>query len=65
MEDSKIFIKLLNSVEGNKYKLIQMIVEKGEMSNRTNPTLFNPFYAGDFIIKVEKHMVKEHEDKDE
>lgn len=65
MEDSEIFIKLLKDVENNKYKLIQLIIEKGTLLHKGNPTVYNPFLARDFIIKVEKQIIEEKENKKE
>lgn len=65
MEDSEIYMKLLKEIENNKYRLIQLIVDKGTALNKINPTVYNPFLARDFIIKVENQILEETENKEE
>ncbi len=62
MKDSKMYIELLKNVESNKYKLVQIILKEGRKLTRLNPD-FDPFYAGDFLHKVEKNLLKEKEDQ--
>jgi hypothetical protein len=62
MEDSELYMELLKNTEKNKYKLIQMILNEGKNLSKISPE-FNPFYAGDFLIKVKKNLLKEIKDK--
>ena len=62
MEDTKMFVELLDKVENNKYRLIQKIFKEGAKLAKLNPD-FDPFYTGDFIQKVEESLLKEAEDK--
>jgi hypothetical protein len=63
MEDSKLYMELLKNVEANKYRLIQIILQEGKNLSKVSPE-FNPFYAGDFLTKVNKTLLKEKEDKE-
>jgi hypothetical protein len=64
MEDSELYMELLKDVEANKYKLIQIILREGKNMSKISPE-FNPFYAGEFIIKVNKNLLKEPENSKE
>jgi len=56
MESLELYIKLLQNVVDNKYKLIQMLIAEGQRLYKLNPTVYNPFYSGDFIYKVEQAL---------
>jgi hypothetical protein len=62
MEDSELYVELLKKIKTNKYWLIQIILKKGKNLSKISPE-FNPFYAEDFLIKVNKTLLKEKEDK--
>jgi len=62
MEDSELYMELLKNIEANKYKLIQIILKEGKNLSKISPE-FNPFYAGDFLIKIKKNLLKESQDK--
>ncbi|MGB9695190.1 MAG: hypothetical protein ACP5SB_04060 [Caldisericaceae bacterium] len=62
MEDTKMYVELLNKVEKNKYKLVQKILKEGSRLAKINPD-FDPFYTGDFLQKVEESLIEEAEDK--
>ena len=63
MESLELYIKLLQNVVDNKYKLIQMLIAEGQRLYKLNPTVYNPFYSGDFIYKVEQALLdKENEE---
>uniref|UniRef100_A0A7C4Y613 Uncharacterized protein n=1 Tax=Caldisericum exile TaxID=693075 RepID=A0A7C4Y613_9BACT len=61
MEDSLLYIELLKKVD-NKYKLIQLLIEEGQRLYKLNPTVYNPFYAGDFIRKVQAYLLNREEE---
>ncbi|MEF3244526.1 MAG: hypothetical protein K6343_00870 [Caldisericaceae bacterium] len=61
MEDLELYIKLLEKVVDNKYRLIQLLIEKGQSLYKTNPTVYNPFYAGDFIKKLQLNFLEKDE----
>ncbi len=63
MEDSEIYTTLLEKYEDNKYRLIQIILEKGTKYAKTNME-FDPFHVGNFLTKVAKELLKEIEDKE-
>lgn len=65
MEESEVLMRLLREVEDNKYRLIQLIVEKGAALNMMNPTVYNPFLARDFILKVEQKILEERQENEE
>lgn len=64
MQDSETYIKLLQEVINNKYRLIQVLIEEGQRLYKLNPTVYNPFYAADFISKIQEYLLnKENENR--
>jgi len=61
MEDSVLYMKLLKEVLSNKYRLIQVLIEEGQKLYKVNPTVYTPFYAGDFIRKVQTYLLEKKE----
>ncbi|MFU2157884.1 hypothetical protein [Caldisericum sp. AR60] len=65
MQDSEIYMKLLKEVIDNKYRLIQVLIEEGQKLYKLNLTVYNPFYAADFIYKVQEYLLnKEKENRE-
>ena len=57
MESLELYIKILQYVVDNIYKLIMMLIAEGQRLYKLNPTVYNPFYSGDFIYKVEQALL--------
>ncbi|MCI4463515.1 MAG: hypothetical protein JHC30_05020 [Caldisericum sp.] len=65
MQDSEMYIRLLKEVIDNKYRLIQVLIDEGQKLYKLNPTVYNPFYAADFIRKVQEYLLnKESENRE-
>jgi len=64
MDDSVTYVELLKKIAKNKYKLVQEIIEKGEMLSNLSPD-YAPFYSEDCLMKVSKEILHGTEEGNE